>query len=219
MKKIKCRAVKASIAIALMLLAHSSFAQRHTAFNDNIVATYDMLNGQPFAALDLEDTAGNIFNTTSLLGKTVYVDFWFTACAPCVEEIPHSNTLQQFFAKDTDVVFLCICIESTTRKPVWKQMIHDRQMQGIQLFYARNRPQKINLIRQYHITFPTYVLVNKDFKVIGYNAPRPQQQWTYWAIEQARHDVPLSDAHKAMVSYTEQYRSFMQTLPTNSIKQ
>ena len=40
-------------------------------------------------------------------GKVIFVNFWFTRCAPCIEEIPLLNQIRQDFAGE-DVVFLSI---------------------------------------------------------------------------------------------------------------
>lgn len=166
-----------------------------------------------FEELQLEDSSGKVFNTSSLLGKVIYVDFWFTACPPCIAEIPWSQALQNYFSKDTNVVFLNICIESLNRKPVWKQMIQDKKIMGIHLFYARNRPQKVNLLRQYNIKFPTYILVDKTMKVISYDMPRPSETgWVYWVINQAgKGFTPHESATKIDEQY-EEYTRFMREI-------
>src|SRR5438128_2603986 len=82
-----------------MIVSSACYCQKQS-YKDSIIAHYDQLNHEPFAELNLEDTAGNVFNTASLKGKTVYVDFWFTACPPCIKEIPYSKELQNHFASD-----------------------------------------------------------------------------------------------------------------------
>lgn len=163
-----------------------------------------------FEELQLEDTSGNIINTSALMGKLVYVDFWFTTCSPCLKEIPWSDALQQFYAKDTNIVFLNICIESLERKAAWKKMVAEKNMKGIQLFYTRNRPQKVNLLRQYDIRFPTYILVDKNMKVISYDMPRPSETgWVYWLIRQAlKGATPHETATRVDEQYDE-YNNFM----------
>ena len=205
--------VMKSLFIEIVLLAASikGFSQRQD-FYDSIVAHYNFLNNKPFAPLQLEDTTGNLFNTAVLTGKTVYVDFWFTACPPCIKEIPYAEKLQKYFAPDTNIVFLSICIENTKNKPTWKQMIKEKQMTGVHLFYARNRPQRINLLRQYQITFPTYLLLNKEMKVIGYDAPRPSQTgWVQWSILKAKEGKYLSQSFKAMRANSVEYKAFIAT--------
>lgn len=198
-------------ALILATICINGFSQNQY-YVDSIIAHYDRLNNKPFAALQLEDTSGNLFTTGSLKGKTFYVDFWFTACPPCIKEIPYSKALQQYFAADTNIVFLSICIENIDRKLVWKQMIKDREMPGIHLFYARNQPQKINLLRQYDITFPTYLLLNKEMKVIGYDAPRPSEKgWVHWAISRAAEGKLLSKSYKQMITHSTEYNTFTST--------
>jgi thiol-disulfide isomerase/thioredoxin len=158
------------------------------------VAAYNELFGVTFPELLLQDTSGNLFNTASLQGKTIYVDFWFTTCPPCLKQLSHAKALKQHFEKDTSVVFLNICIENIERKDAWKQMIADKQIDGINLFYARNRPQKVNLLRQYRVNdFPTYMLVSSDHKIIGHNAPAPSEKyWVHWAIDKAKQNISLA---------------------------
>ncbi len=207
--------IRCITSLILIFACTTSFAQKKAAWIDSVAANYDLLKNKPFVELQLEDTSGNIFNTSSLLGKTIYVDFWFTACAPCIKEIPFSKHLQEYFAEDTNIVFLNICIENIDRKPVWKQMIEEKQMPGIHLFYARNRPQKINLLRAYNIKFPTYLLVNKELKVIGYDAPRPSEGFVFYAIEQAAKNISLAEAFRLSVKNPEVITRFREIEPKN----
>jgi thiol-disulfide isomerase/thioredoxin len=193
----------------LLFAAIIGHSQRKQYVYDSIVRRYNILHNQPFPKIELEDTSGNLINTASFAGKTVYVDFWFTTCPPCVSEIPYFKALQQEFAKDTNIVFLSICIENVNRKAAWKQMINEKAMPGIHLFYSRNRPQKVNLLRIFDITFPTYLLLNKDLDLIGYDAPRPSQQpFVRWAITQAKANQPLSESFTHFISRSPQYKAF-----------
>ena len=89
-------------------------------------------------------------------------------------------------------------------------MIHNREMHGIHLFYVRNQPQKINLLREYEIMFPTYLLVNKQMKVIGYNVPRPSEEgWVHWAIAQAADGEMLSDSYRELMNQSKRYLEFI----------
>ena len=194
----------------LLLIIYNHCFSQELSKQDSLSAAFDYLNNEPFKALLLEDTTGHFFNSTSLYGKTIYVDFWFTSCPPCLKEIPYSQSLQQFFAADTNIVFLNICIDNTERKKAWKQMIHDKKWTGIHLFYERNKPQKVNLLREYDITFPNYLLVNKEMKVIGYNAPEPSEEgFVHWAILRAEQNMLLSESYKELLQHTAPYDEFI----------
>lgn len=181
----------------LISISSVCFCQKQNRRYDSLISTYSYLYNQPFPQLELEDTSGTLVKTSSLVGKTIYVDFWFTTCPPCIKEIPYSKALQQYFEKDTTIVFLSICIDNLDRKSEWKKMIKEHAIRGLHLFYARNRPQKVNLLRKYKITFPTYLLLNKELNVIGYNAPRPSEiGWVHYAIEQAGRNISLANSFK-----------------------
>jgi len=199
------------ILVCAIIIFTGTFSQsRSSAYDPCVADTFDLLKNKPFAQLQLEDTAGHIFNTSLLTGKTIYVDFWFTSCPPCLKEIPYSKSLQQFFASDTNIVFLNICIDNIERKQAWKQMIHDKKMDGIHLFYVLNRPQKINLLRQYEIIFPAYLIVNKEMKVMGYHAPGPSEEgWVHWAIAEAENNNLLSDSYRELMNQSKRYREFI----------
>lgn len=192
-----------------VIIFTKAFSQSRSLYDTN-VARFDFLNNKLFVPLQLEDTSGHIFNTAALMGKTIYVDFWFTSCPPCLREIPYSSSLQKFFATDTNIVFLNICIDNKERRQAWKQMVHDKKMQGIHLFYARNQPQKISLLKEYYITFPTYLLVNKEMRIIGYDAPRPSEEgWAHWAIVRAKDGVLLSESYSEIINHSKAYKDFL----------
>ncbi len=199
------------IPVFAIIIFKNGFSQnRSSAYDPCVADTFDLLNNKPFARLLLEDTAGQIFNTSLLAGKTIYVDFWFTSCSPCLREIPYSKTLQQFFASDTNIVFLNICIDNIERKQAWKQIINNKKMSGIHLFYMRNKPQKINLLKEYKITFPMHLLINKEMKIIGYDAPSPfEQGWVHWAIAEAEKNIFLSDSYRQLITHSKSYKEFI----------
>lgn len=45
-------------------------------------------------------TDGAVVSTANLRGKWVYLDFWSTTCAPCIEEFPKLKKIYQKFSRD-----------------------------------------------------------------------------------------------------------------------
>ncbi len=198
------------IFIIFLLNGNHCPAQGLFVYNPTLAQNFDRFLNKTFPAMELETTDSTFFNTAQLAGKTVYVDFWFTTCPPCIKEMPYAQALQTYFEGDTNVVFLNICIENIERKAAWKQMVQERSLKGIHVFYARNRPQKVNLLRQLGINnFPMYLLVN-DNKIIGYNAPSPSEKgFVHWAIYKASHNVPLSQAYTSMAKNSKESRDYL----------
>jgi peroxiredoxin len=123
--------------------------------------------GEVFEDFALEDIHGKIWKLSSLADKIIVLNFWFTGCAPCIQEIPELNALFDRFKRD-DVVFLSLAMGDDVAK--------------IQKFLER-RPFNYNhipyrdaqhVIKRYGImAFPTHVVLNRDRRVthlgIGYH--------------------------------------------------
>jgi thiol-disulfide isomerase/thioredoxin len=62
-----------------------------------------------FEATTLENEK---FNIDSLTGKVVFLNFWFTRCKPCIEEMPLLNKIVSEYKKE-DIVFLSFANEDS----------------------------------------------------------------------------------------------------------
>lgn len=58
--------------------------------------------------MKLVDTEGNILDLQSLKGKTIFMNYWATWCAPCVAEMPSIDGLYEKVSEDPNIVFLMI---------------------------------------------------------------------------------------------------------------
>lgn len=54
------------------------------------------------------DEEGMVYNTKSLRGKVVFINFWASWCGPCRAEFPSIQTLYSKFQNNPDVQFLII---------------------------------------------------------------------------------------------------------------
>ncbi len=50
-------------------------------------------------------------STKNLKGKVIVMNFWFTGCSPCRQEIPQLNKLQKKY-KDKEVVFVAVALDA-----------------------------------------------------------------------------------------------------------
>ena len=67
-------------------------------------ALFSLLNKNA-PEFELTDLQGKKWSLKKLQGKVVVLNFWFTTCIPCINEIPELNSLVQDY-KDKNVVFL-----------------------------------------------------------------------------------------------------------------
>lgn len=75
-------------------------------------AIKELLHGKKLPSFSLTDFNGNLINSDSLIGKVVFINFWFVFCPPCLQEIPKYNKLVEEY-RDKGVVFLAISIGDT----------------------------------------------------------------------------------------------------------
>ncbi|HRD58033.1 MAG TPA: TlpA disulfide reductase family protein [Ferruginibacter sp.] len=67
--------------------------------------------GDKFFALIARDIDGKKVNTKKMSGQILVINFWFTTCAPCIQEIPELNELTEQYKNDSLVNFIAVGLE------------------------------------------------------------------------------------------------------------
>ena len=70
---------------------------------------------KPVTEVGFKDLQGNEWSISKLRGKVVYLNFWFTGCAPCVKEIPDLNAIHARFANNPDLVMLSLAYDDESK--------------------------------------------------------------------------------------------------------
>jgi thiol-disulfide isomerase/thioredoxin len=107
-------------------------------------------------------------------GKVIYIDIWATWCAPCRQEFPFANKLEDTFSGD--VVFLYLCIDSD--KDAYQNMLKKIAHRGVYSFLNEKESQVLR--QKYAINgVPHYMLIDKDGHIAHEgHAFRPSQDET-----------------------------------------
>lgn len=115
--------------------------------------------GKPFPAFSvlINDKA---YSNKELQGKTVFVNFWFAACPPCIDELDALNKLYDTFKSDSSFEFISFTFEDEATIASFRQKYH---MEYRILSVTRNSCDKLNFGSGY----PTNVLLDKN-SVITY---------------------------------------------------
>jgi thiol-disulfide isomerase/thioredoxin len=103
-------------------------------------------------------------------GKVILLDFWTSWCAPCLEDIPHLDTLRSRFS-GSDVVIVKVSLDRETHR--WKKAVLTGR-QGTKDHYLMISSEKSAFVRQYGIDgIPRYMLIDREGKVVNPDAPGP----------------------------------------------
>ncbi|MET3501307.1 peroxiredoxin [Mucilaginibacter rubeus] len=65
------------------------------------------MTGKPAPEFSFSDLKGKKWTLSKLRGKVVVLNFWFTSCPPCIQEMPKLNELVDHY-KHKDVFFLAL---------------------------------------------------------------------------------------------------------------
>ncbi|HEV7348692.1 TlpA disulfide reductase family protein [Telluribacter sp.] len=116
-------------------------------------------------------------------GKVIYLDFWASWCAPCIEEMPHSKDLFQVYEnKNLEVVF--VSLDDSFMK--WEKA---SERLGVNLTMNSFRilgPEKSKFLQEHKLTtIPRYMVVDKSGKIINANAPCPSDPKVRQVLDRA----------------------------------
>lgn len=122
---------------------------------------------------DLSSENGENLNIPAFIsrqsGKVVYVDFWASWCAPCIESFPDAQALRDEYS-GSPVTFVFLSIDETADG--WKQSEWKYKL-GENSFWVKNEANQEFLEALAIKTIPRYLIYNKQGKLVHRNAPGP----------------------------------------------
>lgn len=162
------------LTVARKLAADAALPVKDTALQNRlqqlIVTMGNVLPGAPGLNFALEDHKGKIWHFNDLKGKVVYIDVWTTWCGPCRMEAPLFEKMAADYA-GKEVVFLGISADRPKDKATWIEMAGHKQT--LQLYSG----EKTAFMQYYQVPgYPTFLLFDKEGKVVTANAPRPSSE-------------------------------------------
>jgi len=81
------------IGTASFAQANKSDAIKLKASPKSVSRNEKLAPGKPVTNFEFKDMNGNLYTLASLKGKVVVLNFWFSTCVPCIEEVPELNML------------------------------------------------------------------------------------------------------------------------------
>lgn len=116
----------------------------------------NFIAGKKAVDFTVYDINGNKIRLADLKGKVVVVNFWFTACKPCMVEIPKLNKLVDKYNKN--VHFISITFDSKEQVTSFLNSTN---------FNYKHLVNNESILNDYDVNFfPTHIIIDKKGEII-----------------------------------------------------
>ena len=117
---------------------------------------------QALPEITFNDAAGKSVTLADFKGRTVLLNLWATWCAPCREEMPSLDRLQQAIGSDKfEVVALSLDRQGA---PASQKFLDEVKAKALKLYIDATGKQGVTLKL---VGMPTTILINKDGLEVG----------------------------------------------------
>lgn len=123
--------------------------------------------GKPAPPFSLPDSQGKIHHLSDFKGKVIYIDLWASWCIPCRAEMPNFKILKEKFKGNEQVAFMGIAVFDGEKE--WKKALSEEKPEWLQLYDTSSTVAKSYVAA----AIPKYILIDKNGKVVNFNAPGP----------------------------------------------
>ena len=113
--------------------------------------------------------------------KTVYIDLWFSSCAPCIKQFKDHLPKAKERLASSEVVYLYLARETGHPDSVsrWKNAIAEYNLKGWHYYFPKANERiiwdQIRANSDVRIEGYPHYLVAKNGEIISYNAPKPSE--------------------------------------------
>lgn len=123
--------------------------------------------GKPAPTFSLPSDKGETYSLDSFKGKVIYIDLWASWCAPCRAELPNYRKLYEKYKNNQQIAFMGIAVFDGDRE--WRKALAAEKPTWLQL-YDNNGVVARSYVAN---AIPKYILIDKNGKVVNFNAPGP----------------------------------------------
>lgn len=125
--------------------------------------------------LVLQDQQGLEVRLSEFKGKRVYIDFWASWCAPCIEKFAPLKEMKPLF-DSSDLVLVLINLDND--KQTWTTAVQKLSPPGLNYYAAGGMDGK--LARFFNIrSIPRYLILNEAGDCVNQYAPDPNDKFLF----------------------------------------
>lgn len=125
--------------------------------------------GSPAPTFSVLNKSSKSVMVEQFKGQFVYIEFWESACLPCIHDITRYSSLVADMYKDSNVVFLYVSLDSDKRK--WDISVAKYKPKGINLLAQDGWNNSV--VQQYGIfAVPRSVIIAPDGTIHNSQGPR-----------------------------------------------
>lgn len=141
-------------------------------FNENYLnEKYAGSNGDYVRAANTPDNKSFSSLLQAHKGKILYIDIWASWCAPCRAVMEDAKKLQSEFSADA-VNYIYLSIDENLS--AWRNAASNDISAGYPFSYLFINPKQSVFLKQIKLSsIPRYIIIDKEGKVVNYNAPGP----------------------------------------------
>ena len=121
-----------------------------------------------FRSINFVEDMESLTTLTSVIerfkGKPLFIDFWFSTCAPCLREMKHSDGLKQWLEAN-DINMLYVSIDNDEMEKNWNNAIRYNKIYGNHL--RATHDLHVDMDKNYGIRmYPSYMLVDASGNIV-----------------------------------------------------
>ncbi|MBO9619634.1 MAG: TlpA family protein disulfide reductase [Niabella sp.] len=150
------------------------------------------LSGRAAANIVAVDKLNNAVAFEQFKGRVIYIDLWATWCGPCMTEMPAFEKLKRAYSDNPAIVFISLSIDADLKS--WKQYINSLKLSGLQ--WNVNRIKLADYLVE---EVPRYIIIDKNFRIAHFFAPKPSAPETVKIIDSlvSEHGAPMEPKSSA----------------------
>jgi len=171
---------------------------------------YSQHYGKKLPNIEFLNDKGNIVQLTDYNQQLLVINIWATWCSPCIRKIPYIQSAMKRLKYHGISDFDWINISIDTDTMAWKKMVSTMEIPGFNIISNKN-DMKNHFMAQ---GTPTYIIVNEDFQIIGYELNGPETIEMEYQIIRALEGISCADSYKEIYDpyrrdYTESFKNWM----------